>query len=243
MQMQDLLIIGTDTFSFKISPLLESGFRIKNGDNRCWNSALLRGYLAHWTLENDSLFLTKVISGRYFCSNTDISEHLLFNGRQFASWYTKSVEFPIGEPLFCYMCIRPLHANHTVIEFENGIVNSKYIQSNQEEVDYYANQDKEEFIKEYLIDSLGLYLDSSMDTVNWKNLDCHWQFKLKFNKEGRFVDIELQDMFYIDSEDWLCLDMLRKGLLEYQVRHLELPEKAFWINLQIDLINGEFKIR
>lgn len=97
-QFPDLLFIEEDTVYIKDFPLEQLMFEYKVTDmfdteslsTGCW-----RGYRAHWRIENDSLFLEKIVG--CFDENKSIDMFELFsknqyeveiyNGRIFADWY------------------------------------------------------------------------------------------------------------------------------------------------------------
>lgn len=241
-QRKDLLIVGSDTFLLKSSPLYGTGLDIQYRDTNCFSTGLYRGYWAHWILENDSLFLIKVYSGSFLCSDSNISKHIVFEDKLFAQWHSAKIEIPIGEELFCYTCIYPLYEKHKIMTFDNGIIISEVIQSNKGKVSHYDHQDKVAKIKEFLIDSLGAVLNPVVDSSAWNQLDCDWDYTLHFDRKGRLSDITLQGISEILPEDEKCLANLKTALKGFNVSHLAIPKVPFEVTLEIWHLDGQFDI-
>ncbi|MCC5918915.1 MAG: hypothetical protein JJU02_16480 [Cryomorphaceae bacterium] len=242
-QIKDIIIIESDTFFLRFSPLYDSGLEKQYQDKTCISSALHRGYWAHWKLENDSLFLIKVINGSFFCSNADhLAKHTVFEGRMFASWYSKKMSLPIGESRYCYSCYYPLYEKYWVIDYKNGVVISEIIQPNVDQLEYYENQDKIKKVKEFIVDSLGEYLDVVVDSSAWLNLDCDWTYIFHYNRKGRLKKVSIEDMEETDYEDEKCLAILKKAVKGFQLSHLALPKEPFTIRLDVWHFDGKFDI-
>jgi len=232
MSEKDLLIVESDTFSLP-AIALPGGLYNYYKDTTCLSNAPNRDYQAHWKLENDSLFLIKIISKCYRRSDLNPSKYIVFEEKLFALWSSNKLKLPLGNELYCYTCYYPLYEEYKIIEFNKGVVISKVIKSNLEEVTYHLNQDKVEKVKGYLIDSLGQYLDSEIDSSVWYYLDCDFTYILFFDKKGRLYEVEYEDMKDIYPEDKKCLVVLKKALKKFRLSNFSLPDQNFGVQLDI----------
>lgn len=105
-QIPDFLIYKGDTLSLFSNPL-EGYFNFQHKrpnklfDSLGYNStACWRGYIAHWKLRNDSLFLTRLEGDK---SNIDLSvifKKKVKNGEVFAAWVNENINNPYGKLLY-----------------------------------------------------------------------------------------------------------------------------------------------
>lgn len=232
-QIRDLLIIGTDTFDLIQLPLLGSGLENAHRDLSCQNTDLRRGYWAHWKLENDSLFLIKVYRGSYLCAKTKASEHLGFEGRLFASWFTDSIKLPLGEEVDCNSCLFHLYKEHRHVHFRNGVVVSNEVKANTEQLSYHSNLDKTQKIEKYLVDSLGEYLDAKLDSAKWNEIYCDEFYILHFDIKGQFTSVAPKFPDDKDPDLTKCTSLLQNALIDYKLPALELPDNPFSFSLEI----------
>jgi hypothetical protein len=241
-QKKDLLIIEADTFFFEFSPLYGTGLDQQHRDTTCLSTGLYRGYWAHWTLENDSLFLIKVISGSYICSDSSISKHVVFNERLFASWHTGKVKVPLGEKIYCYMCIYPLYKAHNVITFKNGVVKSEIVKSNSKNVEYYDLLDKAQKIELSLIDTLGTFFSTQIKSSKWNRFDCDFSYILHLTSQGHLKFIKLEYDYDLTTEEKKCLRMLKRALNNFDFTIYQLPQQDFTVALDIFYYEDTFEI-
>ena len=239
-QLKDLIIVNNDTFYLNTFPLHGTGLELQYQDTTCFSTGLYRGYWAHWRLEHDSLFLIKVISGNFQCSDSDPSKHIVFDNRLFASWYSDQIKLPVGEKLYCYTCIYPLYERHKIIKLSNGIVVSEAIQSNIERVEYYDQQDKVEKIKESLTDTLGAFLATKINPTYWNDLDCDETYILYFSKNGSLKFVTTEEYLYREQKK--CLKILKGAIKDLDLTNYILPEQDFTIQLEVWYLEGKFEI-
>jgi hypothetical protein len=107
-QYGDILIVSGDTVWIHSNPLegyfSKKGNRIIGGidlnDTRRTNSALWRGYVATWKLENDSLFLVRVQAEYGFEDPIEIDLRKEFGYQKvFAQWVNDTIVYPMGKTL------------------------------------------------------------------------------------------------------------------------------------------------
>lgn len=105
-QIPDYLIYKRDTLSLFSNPL-EGYFNFwhkrpnKLFDSLGYNStACWRGYIAHWKLRNDSLFLTKLEGDKSSIDLSVIFKNKVRNGEVFASWVNENINNPHGKLLY-----------------------------------------------------------------------------------------------------------------------------------------------
>lgn len=133
-QISDILIREGDTLTLFSTPLefkpgiedLRIGmfdFKDHTISTGCW-----RGYMAFWKIENDSLFLTKIIS----CLDNNLIADLdkLFplevkQGKIFASWYTGELAIQKGDLLYyVHSGFESIYKREEVIQISNGVYQS-----------------------------------------------------------------------------------------------------------------------
>ena len=138
-QFPDLLVIDSDTFYLVSFPMASAQFKLKDGmspPNPSFNTGCWRGYIATWTVKNDSLYLTNMRA----CSNTYLDmvnylyryevEHEIKNSQLFAYWY--SANLVTADVFFAHPKDKPKYLcsdddgyaqNDTIrIRFESGII-------------------------------------------------------------------------------------------------------------------------
>lgn len=126
-QFGDLLIVDSDTSWIQSNPLetyLENKGARTMGDIELQGvcTALWRGYVATWRLENDSLFLIRIQSD--YCSEipTEVDIYSEFkSNRVFANWVNSTIAKPDGQ-IISSMGYRSIYEGETYYSFENGIV-------------------------------------------------------------------------------------------------------------------------
>ncbi|MBK8925630.1 MAG: hypothetical protein IPM74_06915 [Crocinitomicaceae bacterium] len=146
-QYGDLLIEGNDTSWIYCNPL-EEYFEKKGSrsignedfDSRYNCTALWRGYVATWLIENDSLFLVRIQSN--FCSNPlDVSLIEEFGtNKVFAHWVNFSILKPEGEMLqYIHAGYMSIFEGMSYIEFLDGIQTGKTTENYLDRNKYWDN--------------------------------------------------------------------------------------------------------
>jgi len=139
-QVSDILVYNGDTVSIFSTPLeyrsdIDS-LRLRLFDYKdtsissdCW-----RRYIAYWLIQNDSLFLTKIIS----CQDTKLEASLdklfpdeLSAGKIFATWFSGELDIPSGKLLeYVHMGFESIYETEEVIEIKEGIYQSTTVFKN-----------------------------------------------------------------------------------------------------------------
>jgi len=124
----------------------------------CW-----RGYIAEWSIVNDSLFLNNI----YHCHNSNVKINLdkIFadkNGEMlFASWVNGDLHIPKGELIYhVNFGYETIFEQEISLKLENGIVDSISVAHNKiiKKSAFYEKVDPNE------------YLEFIYSNINWKNL-------------------------------------------------------------------------
>ncbi|MCP3873927.1 MAG: hypothetical protein GY699_12315 [Desulfobacteraceae bacterium] len=126
-QFGDLLVYKGETVSIFSNPL-ESYFDKKNPrpDNlfqftctACW-----RGYIATWKIDDNYLYLMKLVEGTCSSNAEEIQISKVFpgsNGPVKATWFTGTIRIPQGKELeYIHMGYRSKYEKDLFITFENG---------------------------------------------------------------------------------------------------------------------------
>ncbi len=110
-QSPDILIYKSDTIfidTYPLESLMESDSLLKKkifeySDEICMTSGCWRGHVATWKIENDSLFLIKLING---CEDFEFKLENVFgennveNNQVFANWFSGDLNASLGEYLY-----------------------------------------------------------------------------------------------------------------------------------------------
>lgn len=195
-QYGDILIVDKDTSWIYSNPLEEyfskKGTRIignKDFDNNFNCTALWRGYVATWKLENDSLFLVRLQSD--YCSEpneVDLNPEFGTN-RVFASWVSFSLLRPEGNMLqYIHAGYMSIFEGMTYLEFQNGILkNTKtenYLEKNSDRI--YPGE-------HYLSDTIRTIILKEIDLEERKSLPNFGGciLHVKFDEKGIINSISI----------------------------------------------------
>lgn len=192
-QYGDILIVDKDTSWINSNPLEEyfdkKGARTigdKSFDNILKCSALWRGYVATWKLENDSLFLVRLQSD-YCTKPNEIDLNPEFGtNRVFASWVSSSLLRPEGNMLqYIHAGYMSIFEAMTYLKFKRGILKNttteNYLEKNSERV--YPG-------KHYLTDTIR--------TIILKEIDLEERTSLP-DSGGCFLVVQFDEKGFIDS--------------------------------------------
>jgi len=193
-QFPDLLIYKGDTFLLHSNPLevyfdkkgerTIGGIEIKGSCTALW-----RGYVATWKLENDSLFLIRIQTD--YCDDipneVDITKE--FNSNKiFADWVSFEIISPYGKQ------IKYIHQGYqSIYEFERGFdfVNGKLVNIN-----HYDNSKSRqpsitrepEILYKFLYDNVNWELIESQNLTNEKRVIA----RFKTDENAKPIDIEIE---------------------------------------------------
>lgn len=136
-QFPDLLIYKGDSFSLFSNPL-ESYFGKNNPRPdylfvfRC--TANWRGYVATWKIENENLYLIKLVEGSCDPNARNIDISIIFPSQDLpikATWFSGTLRIPQGKMLsYIHMGYESIYENDLIITIENGKVINEQIVDN-----------------------------------------------------------------------------------------------------------------
>lgn len=252
-QVPDYLIYQGDTVAIFSNPL-EQYFRLNNNrdipdfKSECFSTGCWRGYIAYWTLKNDSLFLIKITPPVKNCQGNKDGNILKMFGNEiaFANWYNGTLIIPRGE---CFsgsdMGYSAIYAYEELLLIENGRKTKSGIRDNSQLIENIKQNNKFNEKIEGLKDTLLFYLDNSM---NWEKLDksktkwCDDSYILFYDSTGRLKDLKLnteyddsisiKDKLFYSRMDKSCSSKMKKSLKYFSLAYLA-PPNSFM--LRIDL--------
>jgi len=192
-QFSDIFIANGDTTVIFSSPLEQ--YFSRKGERTIGKikmsgfcTALWRGYVATWKLENDSLFLIRVQAD--YCGNKpkDVNLKKEFGTRKvFANWVTDTLVCPQGELLF-YVGSPFIHEGEKHYEFKQGkLISTKNI-------NYLERNDTLIFPEEYFLeDTIRRLVLKSIDKVERDSIDENKTSTLviRFNENREISDIDI----------------------------------------------------
>lgn len=251
-QVPDLLIIKSDTgfiFSNPLEPYFnKTGNRDIPGFSGCGSTACWRGYVAIWTIDNDSLFLTGIISchkGEDFCQDSKDGDLLAMfgeryiNNRVFADWYSGVIINPSGRLL------RYIHMGYaSTYEFENRYkIDKGIISNNQRFTNYHADSDR--------IDRIN-YFDTRLYIYNYINENLDWSilpadstwyedFQITIDKNGQIGKIKNVDWIwraYKRAIKDALNDIGKFDIISIQGKRVE---EIYYFEFEFDFINKKVK--
>jgi len=252
-QVPDYLIYQGDTVAIYSNPL-EQYFRLNNNHDipdfksECSSSGCWRGYIAYWTLRNDSLFLIRITPPVKDCQGNKDGNILKMFGNEiaFANWYNGTLIIPRGE-LFSGsdMGYSAIYAYEELLLIENGRKTNSAIKDNSQLIENIKQNHKFNDKIEDLKDTLLFHLNKSMD---WDKLDnsktrwCDDSYILFYDSTGQLKDVKLYteyndstsfaDKFYDFRMDKRCSSKLKKALKYLSLSYIAPPESFM---LKIDL--------
>lgn len=252
-QVPDYLIYQGDTVAIFSNPL-EQYFRLNNNrdipdfKSECFSTGCWRGYIAYWTLRNDSLFLIRIAPPVKDCQgNKDGNILKMFgNEKAFANWYNGTLIIPRGE-LFSGsdMGYSAIYAYEELLLIENGRKINSGIKDNSQLIENIKQNHEFNEKIESIKDTLLFYLNKSID---WDKLDnsktrwCDDSYILFYDSKGQLKDVKLHteydastsfaDKFYYFRMDKRCSSKLKKSLKYLSLSYIAPPESFM---LKIDL--------
>ena len=147
-QIPDLLIIGKDTVSINVYPLenylkkdksnyIDKIRTEKNGDLIIHHPNCFRGYQAIWKLENEKLYLIKIIS--YGFEKFDNSQKVLRNlfgdeyknEKVFTEWFSSDITLVKGEIIRQIQNQTKVYEENEILKFNKGILSDRVIIDNK----------------------------------------------------------------------------------------------------------------
>lgn len=251
-QVPDYLVIGTDTFPIFNNPL-EQYFELGQKKHEiiglsttflstdCW-----RGYIAYWTLSNDSLFLQNITS----CSpsSEEPNQANLFamfgTNKPFAYWYSGTITAPMGEEFMSAdMGYNAIYPNEKKWIFKNGLVQSQFTISNEDRIEQLKRNNHLYQNIPLLSDTLRFYISQ----LNWAKLDesyclCSDSYLLTYDPNGRLLDVELvqflsespsiREKLYYWRCDRKCSRKIQSVLKQLSLDYLN-PHRPFTIEITL----------
>jgi hypothetical protein len=175
-QIPDFLIYQDDTLAIYSNPL--EGYFDKKGERTIGEidfekgfhcTALWRGYVGTWQIENDSLFLVNLETD--YCSDnpTEIDLTKEFNSnRIFANWVSFEILNPFGKQ------IKYVHQGYeSIYEYERGF---EFVEGNLITINNYDNSKSRESVYTKETEILHKFL---YENINWKLVESQ---KISDNK-------------------------------------------------------------
>lgn len=193
-QYGDLLIIAKDTFEINSNPLEgyfdKKGKRTINGEEMQGNcTALWRGYVATWKLQNDSLFLVRIQTDYCGDNPVDLDVKKEFGTNKFfANWVNHTIVQTKGELIqYVHMGYMSIYEQEIYYKFKNGkIINTevkKYVEYNDKEI-LPAERRLSDTIKKLILKEITLDERKKFDE------DSTCSINIIFNKNGEIDKIE-----------------------------------------------------
>ena len=142
-QISEVLIYNGEEYlleSVPLSPYLEKHNIIFGATNSaCW-----RGYIGHWLIEGECLYLTNLsahlaIDGNSRWAGEEVGMDYLFPGQNkvFAEWFSGELRIPHGRMIPCAHEWKDYyHENELIIE----IVNGKYVSSREIDITQFYDE-------------------------------------------------------------------------------------------------------
>ncbi len=216
-QVPDILIFDGQTYPLFSNPLEDylntEGYNEKD-DRGCNSSSCWRGYVATWTIRNDSLFLTQIERcGIYAsagvltgveCNQADTSKiirHLIreFKGREtFFPWFSGELRSPEGRMIeYIHGEYLSKYERELLVKIESGILTGVYTVNNE----ISDSHELDRFNYELIQDSLFHYIATGLD---WKKVGgdmiCDSDYLITINKRGRVTRLRYEPMS--DESKW-----------------------------------------
>ena len=190
-QALESLIIKGDTFYIQSEPL-ESYLRLNEPRSELYDflgipchTGLWRGYIGHWKIENQKLYLIDVFA----CGDTSksIKENIFASKNKliFANWFTGQIYIPKGKLLRNMYLGHPAHyEEEIVLHFKNGVLESETVFQNGEENDSIRISRKRTNI-----------IESIYERVNWDSFEKltnkRYEIKLALDTSGKVNLLEI----------------------------------------------------
>lgn len=192
-QFGDILIFNGDTVTIFSNPLedyfAEKKQRSINGKElKGMCSALWRGYVATWEIENDSLFLIRIQTN--YCSDNPQDLDLISefnNNKVFANWYTGEINSQLGSMLsYMHSGYGSVYEREQIFEIDKGTIisikDNNYIEFADDKL--YPGID-------FLSDTIKRIIYNHIDTSYLDNIldEEICQIAIIFNKMGELERI------------------------------------------------------
>ncbi|MCU0322326.1 MAG: hypothetical protein MUE72_07915 [Chitinophagaceae bacterium] len=240
-QYGDRLVVNKDTSWIEATPLEDS---LENKGSRSFGelnlggncSALWRGYVATWQLENNSLFLIKLQLD--YCSDNPLDYDLSkeFNkNKVFADWVNRTIRKPEGRFIQHGNYSEPIHEGEIIYAFENGVLKRK------NEYSFINNKNDCIFPGEnYLIDTIrSLILNEISDAAKDMFSESETtEIAVNFKLTGELKFVELIDNDKEFSKDQIFLLSIAKRVLENFPKLMPVYHPRYEPQFAIVNING-----
>ncbi|MCS6954982.1 MAG: hypothetical protein RMJ53_07675 [Chitinophagales bacterium] len=232
-QIQDIIIIGADSFSLFSSPL-EKYFEFIGSRNipfMGYSTGCIKGYQAIWNIENDSLFLLKIRSCSYWKDNISVDLKKLFgtsSDKIFFKWYSDTLNIRYGK------IIRYRSGDGQMIyEFEKLIV----IRSGHviKTISYNSIVRDSKFLpRENLTEMLEIITGHIRQHINWKVISTKHQkakhlVKIKIDKNGKIYSVKTTDSTLEDELSRILFAMPNWEIIQIKNQP---QEELFYFNIE-----------
>lgn len=256
-QNPDILIYNGDTIAIFSNPL-ELFLKLngkENLDRGCNSSACNRGYIATWTIKNDSLFLVQIekcgiqiVSGFYSgyeCPDSIDSELFSYlktefkSGLIFADWFSDTIISPQGRILkYVHGGYLTKYERELLLTVENGLLVNSIVVKNS-------------ISDPTLIDKFNLSLIHDtvfhyISKLDWKLLGdnfCDYGYAITIGKNGKVLKVKtdprdltfwerFSDNYFIFRD---CRKQIRKGIKELDFQGMFLDEERKKRTVFVDL--------
>ena len=161
-QINEVLIYNGEEYileSKPLTPYLEKhNFIFGATNSACW-----RGYIGHWLIEDECLYLTNfsahlAINGNSRWAGEEVGMDYLFPGQNkvLAEWFSGELHIPHGRIIPCVHGQKEYYEKELIIEFVNG----KYVSSHEINNTLFYDEKKE--VERTNVDSLFAYIDENL---------------------------------------------------------------------------------
>lgn len=209
------------------------GLKFRDGASlNCW-----RGYQAVYEIDNDSLFLTHILSCWEMNNNRDslditasngriksIFSDKFKNGRVFIEWYTDKISIPNGNLLRWDGVFYKIFEDEILISIDKGkVIESKSLKN-------YV--DNPEWMNRRFNDTISIVIFNELKKVKWKTIDvfdCSETYLITIGKKGKVSSVVMAD--YQTREQ--IRELWDKREYNYCIRKIKSELK----DLQFDIIN------
>jgi hypothetical protein len=256
-QEPDILIYNGDTIPIFSNPL--EVFLQLNGkanlDRGCNPSTCNRGYIATWTIKNDSLFLVnirksgiQIVSGVFTgveCSDSIDSElfsylRILFKSKPFfVGWYSDTIISPQGRILkYVHGGYLTKYERELLLEIDNGLLRNIETVKNSITDPQLINQ----FNYNLIHDTLFHYI-SKMDWSVLGEKFCDYGYAITVSKNGKILKVKSDPEYSTAWENFIdnyflfrnCRKEIKKGLKELNFKEMLLYEEKKKRTIVVDL--------
>ena len=216
-QIGDKLIINNDTSWIEATPLEDY---LEDKDSRLFGDILLegectalwRGYVATWKIENDSLFLVRIQLD--YCSNNPIDYNISkeFNSDiVYAYWVNRTIRKPEGRFIQHGYYYDPIHEGEIIYSFENGLLvnRTKYSFINKVEGCVFPGED-------FLADTIRTLIINEIEDAERQLIDTTktTEIAVNFKRNGEINNIEIISNDKNYSKDQILLFTVAKRVLD-----------------------------